>query len=511
MSFPTVHLHNTSYSFTNNAGTHNFKLCHSEPYLNFSPSNKVVVIGVSSFIGYHAATYLQSTYNIVAVENSINLPSTDNMAWLRWKSLLDKNMSPKYLNLSDEKKLTEMLSHHRPDMIVFVPTPLLSEVQDTNVSLFRVSHLASSLSDFVRLIKVVQSTFKDTRLVLFSLSSQSGFIHSIQRAWLKCFEFALSSFQGMHRLKTAIIRVNSAIGSFQSESNFDLKCYDMSEVMKILHYVIKNGKLCLELELDPCTAGRTDISLAVPKEKNIIMTTYFTDVIDPQHPYYFLPNSFLLLGPFLKGAIEHNLHVVIFHNALSQLFQDRVVQFYSKIEFVKVNKEGRTPNDKRFYLYYDYLIDNPLIDHVLMTDMRDVQFFNDPFEMMEVMGDQLYVGLDLPWFLDASSQGYVHAVLKMCYGNEESVSTAARSHPFINAGVIGGSRQTVLSMLHKTIDYLNKTNKYANCNMAAVNLVFHRYFGHQLYGGYPIQSGFKAQMPGPHGVAVKHKARSGWS
>ena len=493
-----------------------FKSCHFENLaVDPFPSNKVVVVGASSFVGYHAAMYLKDTCDMLVLENIINLPSAEGMAWLRWKSLLDNNLAPKYLNLTNKIEFTEILLKHDPGMIVFVPSPIFNGYHDKERPFsFELSHLSASLRDFVSLLEIVRFSHPHTRVVLFSLSNLGG-LHSLQKAWLKCFELALSSFEGLYGLRTGIVRVDGVDGTLQNEAS-SVMCYNVSEVMKILHYILKDNNQCVEHEFDPCSdVGDQKSGISherVPKKsRNIVMTTYFTDVIDPQHPYHFLANSFLLLSPFLKGPIALGLDVVIFHNALSEEFQSSVKKYYKNIEFIKSDISGRTPNDKRFYLYYDYLLENLAVDHVIMTDMRDVQFFNDPFKMMKVMGDQLYVGLDLPWFVDASSQGYVHAVMKMCYGKQEADSTSAKSHPFINAGVVGGSRQTVLSALYKLIQFLNKTHKQANCNMGAINIVFHRYFGHKLYGGYPIQSGFKAIVPGPQGIAVKHKASIGWS
>ena len=492
-----------------------FKLCHHEEHVQSTSDCRVVIIGVTSFLGYHAAISLKDTCEILALENIVNLPSADNSAWLRWKSLVDKDLAPTYIDLSDEKALNAMLSKHKPSMIIFVPSPIFNGYHDGNSPLsYQTSHLSDCLSDFVRLLQIIQTNHKTCRIVLFSLSDLS--LHSVQRSWLKSFEFALSAYENTYGLKTSFVKVDGVGQPFQN--NYDAfnqrGCNNnISEVMKVIPQLFLNDNQCSEHELLPCSNaehGESFVNLSIHK-KNAIFTTYFTEILDPQHPFYFKSNSFSLLNPFVKGATKLGLNIVIFHNALSEDFQHRVKQNYENIEFVASDIKGkRSPNDQRFYLYYDYLLSNPIMDHIILTDMRDIQFFNDPFEMMEVMGDQLYFGLDIPWFADASSQPYTHNVLSVCYGTEEAASIAAKSHPFINAGVIGGSRPTMLSVLHKTIELLNKAPKQANCNMASVTIGFHRYFGHKLFGGYPIQSGFKAEMPGPQGVAIKHKATKCW-
>ena len=495
-----------------------FKLCHHEKNVKLSPSDcRVVIIGVTSFLGYHAAISLKDTCKILTLENIVNLPSADNSAWLRWKSLVDKELAPTYVHLSDEKALNAMLSKHKPSMIIFVPSSIFNGYHDGNRPLsHQNSHLSDCLSDFVRLLQIIQTNHKTCRIVLFSLSDLS--LHSVQRSWLKSFEFALSAYESVYGLKTSFVKVDGVGGPFQNNYGVfnQSGCNNnISEVTKIIPQLFLNDNQCSEHELLPCgnaENGESFVNRSIHKKNNAIFTTYLTGILDPQHPHYFISNSFLLMNPFIKGATKLGLNIVIFHNALSEDFQHRVKQKYENIEFVASDIKGRrTPNDVRFYLYYDYLLSNPTIDHIILTDLRDVQFFNDPFEIMKAMGDQLYVGLDKPWFVDASSQDYIRGVMRQCYGTQEAVSITAKSHPFINAGVIGGSRPTMLSALYKTIELLNKTPKQANCNMGTVNIAFHRYFGHKLFGGYPFQSGFKAEMPGPQGVAIKHKATESWN
>ena len=53
-------------------------------------------------------------------------------------------------------------------------------------------------------------------------------------------------------------------------------------------------------------------------------------------------------------------------------------------------------------------------------------------------------------------------------------------------GVIGGQRGVVLEFLDRVIQLLDRTPPEANCNMAAVNYVAHKFFYERTFTGYPL-------------------------
>ena len=511
----------------------NFELCHSKGKAkNLSTSSRVIIIGASSFLGFSVASYLHN-YKLIVTEDIINLPISDSMAWNRWKNLTDSKLSPKYFDFSNLENVRTLLKDHNPSMIVFIPSPIFDGRQHKDLPLSRdLLQLSTILKNFVNLLDILHSEFSRTRIILFTLARLD--VHSIQKAWLKTFELSLSSYQSLYNLNAAIIAVDGVYGVWQgTESQYSpsmlSSCYHVDDVLMTLHYIAKETKTCIEYHSDKCdippennelmTRGKlsstlqwaASFSLLKTLNRKVIMTTYFINVLDPQHPNYFHTDSFYLLTPLFRGAMKLGINLIIFHNGLSELFQKSVINYYSHVQFVNSKVHGRTPNDIRFYFYYDYLLAHPEIQSVMLTDMRDVEILNNPFNVMEAIGDNLYIGLDYPFFVDASGNGWTHGVISSCFGKAEAISTAARLHPFVNAGVIGGKRHLILGVLHRITSYLDTTKSWQNCNMGAVTLVIHRYFIDRLYGGYPIQSGFKMEMPGPQGVAVKHKTKLSWN
>ena len=86
------------------------------------------------------------------------------------------------------------------------------------------------------------------------------------------------------------------------------------------------------------------------------------------------------------------LHMVLFHDDLSNQFVQKFERNYPAIEFVKVDTfDSYTPNDRRYFLYYDYLLTNKDIRYALMTDLRDIKILNNPFKMMDIVGDYVYL------------------------------------------------------------------------------------------------------------------------
>ena len=54
-------------------------------------------------------------------------------------------------------------------------------------------------------------------------------------------------------------------------------------------------------------------------------------------------------------------------------------------------------HDQRFYMIYDYLLNNPDIGSLITTDAKDVSFFNGPFKVMAEIGDYFYTNYDIPF------------------------------------------------------------------------------------------------------------------
>ena len=246
------------------------------------------------------------------------------------------------------------------------------------------------------------------------------------------------------------------------------------------------------------------------KEKNVVFTSYFTSTEDSQRYRHIKPNRFEYMKDWTLSLKEQKMEAVVFHDGLDAGFQHRVSQFYSNVSFEYVESlKNRSTNDARFYAYLDYLERHTDVDRVLLTDISDVRFQLNPFELMSLLGDLLYIGTDIDIFPTMATMQWIHERLRGCFGNfsvdHGDLSKLMEQNTVYNAGTIGGSRDVVLAALSRIVEYLNLTPTQLNCNMPAVNYAVHKHFYDSVFTGYPLNSRFLRRQASPKGVYIIHK------
>ena len=142
-------------------------------------------------------------------------------------------------------------------------------------------------------------------------------------------------------------------------------------------------------------------------------------------------------------------------------------------------------------MYLDYLIKNPHIKRILCTDVSDVVFINNPFELMAHRGNYLYVGQDTNSDDSMADNGWFHGEARGCCAEQilPGFNDIKENSYLLNAGVIGGERLLMIDFLEKVNKYVRKT-KGKNCNMPVVNYVTQCCFTHSFYMGYPLTNRF---------------------
>ena len=486
-----------------------------------------MVIGASSFIGSSLGAYLfTKNQKVVATEDLANV-DVDELPWSRVEHLRVLGLPVEYVNLSNVCTVRQLLGKYIINNLIYVPSDLYDGhlVSHKNLPL-KSGHASSLLKHFVILLDELSTLSKNTRVILLSIS-QSHTTPSIQIVWAKLFERLLAAYKKAYNLKTAIIRLGSIYGEWQaSYSNTKSKftaatmpeCWYIGDIDKQFYQVLTQGtegEIGLgSCDLKPSTDNRQKVvewheqytqSLLVPR-KDVVMTTYFTTIYDP-HMSKTLQN--VQVRYFLDWFLSLKrlgMNIVIFHDNLSNGVQDRIRKIYSNVDFVLCERKqllGRSPNDKRYYLYLDYLMHHNDIGRVVMTDARDVKLYRNVFELIGLFGDHLYIGEDDPFYKDTESNVWVRNWLNRCY---PSASYEIRHlETLYNAGVLGGSRQKMITVLTMIVKYLDIMDHGKNCNMAIFNYVVHRYFFDRVITGYPFNSGFFLKIPGPNGVYIRHK------
>lgn len=472
----------------------------------------------------------------LAVEREM---STDNLLWYRRDQLTAAGVEVKFLNFSNSSHVATVVRWN-PSHVVFVPAGL----EQGETPPLNPAHWGSQLTALVALLE----RLKCAEFVLVSRSlSVSGHMTVVQ-AHMISLEAALLSYHNQYGTRYTILRsgpvygpwTDHSLSALHSTSDLQENSWYINDIAAVVSSSLSRGPFCTQLNLDPCPDEPTaldvplllNLSTRQPVEKglkktlhwarvyqkqlahdmgnDVILTSYFTSSHDYQRKKSMHPNRSRYMLDWLVSVRDLGLRAVVFHDELDPAFQQRVSQFHPGISFRHVPPPlNRTTNDARFYAYLSYLRSNPDLDHILLTDISDVRFLRNPFDLMRLLGDWLYIGTDIDIFPNMGTQRWILERLEGCFG-----SHALRHGPLhrllsqdtvFNAGVIGGSRHVVMALVERVTQYLDTAPPDLNCNMPAVNFVTHRHFHKQVFTGFPLTSRFFSFQSSPKGVYVVHK------
>lgn len=217
------------------------------------------------------------------------------------------------------------------------------------------------------------------------------------------------------------------------------------------------------------------------------------------------PNDFSLIAPWYESVKRNNVRAVIFHNELS----DQFVEKYSteNISFYMWDRYNRPSyNDERFYAYESYLINHSEIERVMCTDLFDVVVQNNPFGFMDLHPGEnnLFVGSEA--ITRSNAVWMRNKCMEMHYPcSRENFS---ESYILFNAGIFGGSKNLVMSLIHKIIvEFSCKTGMQFNANMPVFNRCIETMVNDRemnIITGYPLHNVFRSNVANSS-VYIKHK------
>lgn len=486
--------------------------------------------------------------------------TTDRLMWYRKQQLNNAGINVVIKNLSNASQIQNVISL-QPSHVVYIPAGLEYEATPHSSA-----YWGSHMTGFTALLQGLKcSTF-----IMVSQSLRSGDSHmTIQQAHMTSFEAVLLAYHNLHNLRYTIIRTGPVYGPWTQNSltlgtnnHIPENSWYISDVTDAIFAVLHKNPFCNQIDLTQCNLSvnlisehkelnslqqksvETVISLQqksvissqkksvenglkrtlrwvksyqrqVMEDSNnsnndVILTSYFTSQQDFQRNKSMCPNRLRYMFDWLVSVRDMGLRAVVFHDQLDPGFCQRVVDYYPGIRFQQVSSPlTRTTNDARFYAYLDYIHSHSDINHVLLTDISDVKFQRNPFNLMQLLGDWLYIGTDIDIFPNMETQKWITERLQGCFGSHTLMNGPLKQLLYqdtvFNAGVIGGSRHVMQSLLELVISYLNTTPPDLNCNMPAVNFVVHRYFYQQVFTGFPVSSRFLRFQSSPKGIYIVHK------
>jgi len=235
--------------------------------------------------------------------------------------------------------------------------------------------------------------------------------------------------------------------------------------------------------------------------KEIILTNYFTGKRDPQrggHNQY-EPDAFDNIKGWYESLIDNDLTGIIFHDQLTDAFTDRYTN--DNVCFVRYRlKKKYSLNDDRFFCWCEWLEQHEEVDAVFCTDLFDVDFFGNPFHIMDPLRYDLYCGDDS----GTTMSEWVNERMQWAYGR----TFHSGKIKFI-AGIVGGKRKNILRLFQAmTRDFENAKRfmrKRKNMNMGVFNKCVHELFEqNRIMYGSPLNSRYK-QYEDKGDFRIRHK------
>lgn len=220
---------------------------------------------------------------------------------------------------------------------------------------------------------------------------------------------------------------------------------------------------------------------------NIILTCYFTSRKDPQRGTFWQSDNDHLIDPFVDSLENLNLAAIIFHDNLSEAFIERNTS--PNLAFIRyVPKTRLGVNDERFLCWKNYLESHPEIQKVWLTDLFDVRFNKNPFDLItdrySLYADRLPVKI---------KNGMWAKPMKAIYGQ---IHHGEKN--LINAGVVGGKRPQIMALLRAMeIDFMTYNNDKVNTVIPEGDIpVFNKcaydmFIEDEMLLGHPVTSKFK--------------------
>ena len=495
-------------------------------------------MGALSFVGARLAAHLHGMQHVVAIESAL-LATMDKMWWYRWEQLAHSGLMVSLVNMTNQSAVRSMLLNYHPGSLIYIPPILEGNRKDYSI------RLSEHLKEFVKLLEFIKDTAPCTAVVLVNSLpySQAAGPVAVMSAWAiaRMFELTLSTYHHLYDIPMSVLNVGGVYGPWQSHDQ-PHQCWYVSDVVKMIAVISRAKETCKIETLLSCQNTSRDQNLmeiisqynllgltslddgrrttkawiqshlkTSTNHRDVVFSSYFTSIEDSQRKRRYAKNRFHYMEKWVLSAKKLGLTTVVFHDGLSPDFQWRLQLFYHKLHFQYVpSMQGRSTNDARFYSYLAYLETHSDISRVLLTDISDVKFQQNPFDLMTQLGERnLYIGTDIDYYPDMDSMRWLKEKLVKCYGeaaiNKGELSPLMKLSTVYNAGVIGGSRHLMLGFLRYITQNLDITPHHVNCNMAVVNVVVHKYYFEQVFTGFPLTSRFQRRQSSPKGVFIVHK------
>ena len=491
-----------------------------------SPAKKLsdlsfVVIGGMSFHGAKIATYLHNmNFNVTVIEDAVNI-EPDPIRWYRWTQLPMKNQDKIFIDFSLGNKLATKLHAINPDVILYVPTGIIesNSFQGDPVKIYQLG--SATVRHFQQLLSIIPDLSSIRKVMLLSTMDNEK-TNPIYKTWMSSLEQLLYYFDKCEAVDTnfALVKVNGVFGPWKETIKSSIRCWYIDTIAQLVLSIsnsdvssffvsdltgkcqrdVKSGVTATNMWID-------DYKLNLTKQKRNVIAGGVLVIQSKAHWWRSAKKDDLgYLDGFIRTAMNHKADIVIIHNCYSDNSISKYKSACPSCHFVRhsaVNE--RIAHDQRFYMIYEYLLNNPDIGNLVTGDSKDVVFDNDPFKIMAKLGDYYYTSYDIPFTQYVGVFRWLPGMFRKCFPNFKNVEEVFKLYGVFNSGIIGGSRHMMLSLFSRILLYMDIASLNAVCDMTSSNAVFHLHCYDRIYSGYPFSAPLAVGIYSQQGVGVTHK------
>ena len=463
---------------------------------------------IGSRLAYHHVKDESLTNVSVLITEDIVNVNRISIKWYRWTKLNALGLTCSVYSYDSVRSVNNILNKHQPKKIVYIPSGLYDMNKDeklwTSTSYYK---LITNTLSIIGAVKVRS----DISLVIVSPKVKNS---NISGKWSVVFKTIVKRYIAISSIGNVKVFETDPVlyGPWQESSRIG----DVGEI----NYVDNIVSRIMSILYEDC------VSLPLTQIKSIEITNRWIsdfkreqesmnikDVVSGAtlmfsycYHCFFFSNNMEYVKDWFLSAVKYDLNVLLIHNTFSSDLESKLKLAHNRTEFLKadcVNTKAAT--DQRFYILYKYLLNHPEINRIVFTDQRDVRFLNDPFHIMNGIGnDTLYVGSDDDRCINSIDDDFIKKQLKSCFPSYSKRKELLRLSGCFNSGVLGGSRITMLTLLSHMMLIFESTD-YRVCDMISLSIPAHGPLYNIVFTHYPFNSGFDSKTEGPFGLAIKHK------
>lgn len=201
-------------------------------------------------------------------------------------------------------------------------------------------------------------------------------------------------------------------------------------------------------------------SKKVDPARSVVIATYLNAMPDVQRKGKIWSANYDAVRPLVKSAEKLDVELVILHNC----FKEKDTK---NIKHVWVD-QALNPYFQRWLSEWRYLRDHPEIQNCFLVDATDVEILKNPF--FEIEDGILYSGdeKDRVWnrWMQISTK---KVEMQEYFFNH-------REYFLLNCGVVGGSREVVMSLLRDMCDYY-----FTSCHEETIDMPIYNYVAYTKY------------------------------